>query len=56
MERDPEFKAAYDIWKRNMFAAGTLQARKRAGLTQAEVAKKMELKHQLLPAGDSPFR
>lgn len=44
-KRDPEFKAAYDeLGTEYVLLRELLQARKRAGLTQADVAKKMGTK------------
>lgn len=44
-KRDPEFKAAYDeLETEYVLLREILQARQRAGLTQAEVAKKMGTK------------
>lgn len=44
-KRDPEFKAAYDeLETEYVLLRELLQARQRAGLTQAEVAKKMGTK------------
>ena len=44
-KRDPEFKVAYDeLETEYVLLRDLLQARQRAGLTQAEVAKKMGTK------------